>query len=279
MVGAEVVKYISGHMTTLGRSHIFTREPGMEEPMVGDTANRLKAGPARSATIHPQKDSFLKWAGWSGVIGTFAFIVTIVMSTGGVSDPDGPSDMARFLSDISDGGASSYVYGIAGVVLVVLYIPWAIGVYRLLGSTTAAWHGSAAVVFDLAVLLPAYLINLLPAASFVPLAEELGGAGSDILYTDYSVAKGAGELFFTVGSVLSLAFGPLLLGASWLRRMHSSRWLGWTAVITGVTGMVWFVWLVDNAVFGSALIVNVLLSLVFFTGASVVLVSRGRTEH
>lgn len=243
--------------------------------MAEATFERLENAVA-TTTDQPHRESFLRWAGWSGLIGTLAFIVTIVMTTGGVADPDGPGDMARFLADISDGGALSYVYGVAGAVLVVIYIPMAVGVYRLLDRSTMAWHGTAAMVFGLAVLLPAYLINLLPAQSFAPLAAELGGGSGEILYADYSIARSAAELFFTVGSVLSLAVGPLLWGIEWLRSMGSSRWLGWFGVVTGVTGMVWLVWLVDNAVFGYLLMANVLASLVLFTGVSVVLLSRGR---
>lgn len=243
--------------------------------MAGVTSERL-TGSVPMAGEQSQSRSFLKWAGWSGLIGTLAFIATIVMATGGVSAPDGPDDMLRFLDDTSAGGSLEYVYGIAGIVLVVLYIPMSMGVYRLLGKSTAAWYGSAAVVFGLAVLLPAYLINLLPPIAFVPLAAELGEAGSGLLYADYSVVRVVAELFFTVGSVLSLAVGPLLWGLAWLRSMDTSRWLGWTAVITGVSGAVWFVWLIENSVFSVTLIVNVLLSLVFFAGASVVLVARAR---
>lgn len=46
----------------------------------------------------------------------------------------------------------------------------------------------------------------------------------------------AAELFFTVGSMLSLAVGPVLWGLAWMLTMGSSRWIGRTALITGVTG-------------------------------------------
>ena len=77
---------------------------------------------------------------------------------------------------------------------------------------------------------------------------------------------GAAELFFTVGSLLSLAFGPFLWGVAWLRSMDTSRWLGWTAILTGLTGLVWFVWLLDTdiALLGFLLIANVLVSFVLF---------------
>lgn len=246
--------------------------------MVGDTATPTNT-PASIPVDAPEPGAFLRWAGWSGLVGTISFIVTIVMTTGGVTSPDGPGEMTRYLADVTADGWLQYVYGVAGAVLVVLYIPMAAGLHRLLGRTTASWHGTAAVVFGLAVLLPAYLINVLPAFSFASLAGELGTAGSEALYADYAVARAAAELFFTVGSVLSLAVGPLLWGAAWLRSSTPGRWIGWAGVITGVTGVVWFVWLVENPLFGAVLIVNVLMSLVFFTGASVTLVTQGRARH
>lgn len=167
---------------------------------------------------------------------------------------------------------------VAGIALVVLYIPMSVGVYRLLERSTTAWYGTTAVVFGLAVLLPAYLVNLLPPLAFVPLAGELGTIGGEVLYADYSVARIAAELFFTVGSVLSLAVGPFLWGLAWMRPIGSSRWIGWTALITGVTGLVWFVWLIESSVVSTTLIVNVLMSLVFFAAASVALVARGRLK-
>jgi hypothetical protein len=48
-------------------------------------------------------------------------------------------------------------------------------------------------------------------------------------------------------------------------------------VITGLTGMIWFVWLINSSLVGIVLIANVVLSLVFFAGASIVLVSEGRS--
>jgi hypothetical protein len=83
-----------------------------------------------------QQRAFLKWAAWSGLIGTLAFVVTIVMTTGGVANPEGPGDMGRLLTDIADGGSLAYVDGIAGLVLVVLYVPTAVGVNRLLDKST-----------------------------------------------------------------------------------------------------------------------------------------------
>lgn len=245
--------------------------------MISETATRRVDSSSMAHDDHASLQ-FSRWAGWSGIGATIAFIVTVVMTTGGVAGPDGPGDMTRFAADVSDGGWLGYLYGVAGVVLVVLYMPMAVGLHRMLGRSAITLNGSAAVVFGLAVLLPAYLINLLATFTFAPLAAEVGDVGAVALYADYSIARSTAELFFTVGSILSLGVGPLLWGLAWLRSDVGSRWLGWAGVITGVAGAVWFVWLVDNPLFGIALIVNVLMSLVFFAGASVVLLLRGRSR-
>ena len=244
--------------------------------MIGDTTERRSS--ISTASNDTREGSFLRWAGWSGIIGTLAFIATIVMTTGGVAAPAGPGDIARFLDAVAANGPTEYVYGTAGIALSVLYIPMAFGVYRMLERTTAAWYGTAAVVVGLAVLLPAYVINLLAPFAFVPLGATLGGAGVEALYADYEIARAVAEIFFTVGSLLSLAFGPLAWGNAWLRS-SARRWLGWTAILTGITGMIWFVWLIDDGLIGIVLMVNVLASLVFFTGASVVLVARGGSSR
>lgn len=43
--------------------------------------------------------------------------------------------------------------------------------------------------------------------------------------------------------------------------------------------MAWFVWLVDSAVIGIVLIVDVLASLIFFTAVSIALVAAGKTAR
>lgn len=142
-------------------------------------------------------------------------------------------------------------------------------------KSNTLWYGALAIVIGLAVLFPAYVINLLAPTALV--AMSTAGIGAETLLAHYEVARTLAEIFFSVGSILSLGFGPFLLGFEWLSR--SRGFLGWTGVLTGVTGMVWFVWLVDSGVIGIVLIVNVLASLVFFTAVSVALVSEGRSSH
>ena len=246
--------------------------------MVGDTKERLDSGRSVDED-RSQGRLFLKWAGWSGLVATLAFIVTIVMSSAGsVAGPESADDMLRFATEVTDSGSTQYIYGVAGLVMVVLYMPMCAGLYRYLRRTTTAWYGTMAVISGLGILLPAYVINLLAPAALAPLVEELGASSAQSLYADYEIARVVAELFFTVGSVLTLAIGPFLWGIAWLDASKSSRWLGWIGLLTGITGAVWFVWLVDNALFGYLLILNVLLSLVLFAGVSVVLVAKARTS-
>jgi hypothetical protein len=96
------------------------------------------------------------------VAASVAFLVTIVVTNvSGVDAPDGAGQITAHLQEVARLAWSMYVYGLAGIVLTVLYVPMAAGVQRYLGGTPAAWFGSAAVVFGLAVLFPAYAISIL----------------------------------------------------------------------------------------------------------------------
>ncbi len=241
--------------------------------MTSNTATLERA--AGSAAGHEQA-SFLRWSGWSGLAATAAFVATIVASTGSPAPPDSVGEVVGYLNEIADGGAA-YLYGIAGVVLCLLYLPMAVGVYHVLGRQTLAWFGTGAVLAGLVVLFPAYVTNLVFPAGLAPVASEIGDAGAASLYSLHAYASSVAEVCFTIGSVLSLAVGPLLWGVAWLRSSTPRRWLGWTAVVTGLTGTVWFVWLSDAVVVLPILLVNTLLSLVLFTGASTLLVASGRS--
>ncbi|MDX1450297.1 MAG: hypothetical protein R3246_14700, partial [Acidimicrobiia bacterium] len=220
------------------------------------------------------------WSGWSGLIATAAFLVTVIQNNvGGVAEPEGPGEILGYLDQVSRSPSSFYVYGFGGIVLVLLYIPMAAGIYRLLDRSTEAWFGSVAVITGLAVLLPAYLITVLVPAGLAPAAADLGGPGTEALYAIHTFATATAESLFTVGSVLSLGIGPLLWGFGWLRSLEHRRWLGWLGIVTGVSGMVWFVWLTAGPLVLIALIVNVLCSLVLFGGISIDLVSLGRTTR
>lgn len=244
--------------------------------MAQQTRERSNTGvPAAAGGDH---GAFLRWAGYSGVLASLAFLINgIVANVSGVEAPADAGDIVAYLQDVAQAAWSSYAYGFTGIALVVLYVPMAVGVNRLLGRTPAAWFGTAAVIGGLAVLFPAYVISIAEASGLAPAAAGVGGTGAEALYVTYSYAGAAADVFFAVGSVLSLGFGPLLWAIEWVRSRAARRWLGWAGLVVGVTGMVWLTLGVANPVLTLLVVVNVLVSLVFFTGASLVLVSEGRS--
>lgn len=229
--------------------------------------------------MRDEASRFSKWAGWSGLIGSFAFLATVVVANvwnnavEGVSDP---SDVTRFMGEVSDSSASFIAYGVAGIVLSVFYIPMSFGVHRRLNRSTRSWFGTAMVVIGLGILVPAYVIALLVPTGLAPLAEELGSVGAEAIYVLNEVAGVGALLFFTAGSVLTLAFGPYLWAREALSSGAFSRWLGWLGVVTGITGLIWFVWFMDSPIILPVLVTNFVASLVFYTGLSVALL-KGRS--
>lgn len=77
---------------------------------------------------------------------------------------------------------------------------------------------------------------------------------------------------FTMGSVLSLSWGPWILSVAWLRVDGLARWIGWVGIATGITGLAWFAWFTESAVVLAFLVPNVLLALVWFAAVSITLV-------
>lgn len=217
---------------------------------------------------------FSKWAGWSGLVATLAFLATVLVVnlTPSIDELSGPGDMLRYLSDSSEQTAVSITYGVAGILFCVLYVPMCAGVNRRFGKTSRSWFGAAAIGVGLGILLPAYVINLLVPLGMVPVAEDLGGASAEALYSINQVADAASLVFFTAGSLLTLAVGPFLWAREILRSGSYARWIGWTGLVTAISGLVWFVWFLDSPVLLIVLIVNVLASLVFFSGVSAGLV-------
>lgn len=224
---------------------------------------------------------FSKWAGWNGLIASIAFIGTVVVANvwkNVIEQPSGPSDITRFLGEVSDNSAAFIVYGVCGIVLSVLYIPMSFGVHRRLNRSSRSWFGTAMMVIGLGILLAAYVITLLQPASLAPLAEELGEAGAETIYVINDVATVASLVVVTVGSVLTLAIGPYFWGREVLNTGAFSRWLGWTGVFVGVSGLVWFVWYLEIVPLLPVLIANVLASLVFYTGLSLALLRGEATS-
>lgn len=213
---------------------------------------------------------FSKWAGWSGLIASVAFLATVLVVnlTPSVDGASGPGDMVRYLSDMSEQDAVTITYGVAGILFCVLYVPMCAAINRRLGKTSRSWFGAAAIAVGLGILLPAYVINLLVPLGMAPVAEELGGASAETLYSIHEIAEAASLVFFTAGSVLTLAVGPFLWAREILQAGGFARWLGWTGLVTALSGLVWLVWFLDSPALLIVLIVNVLASLVFFFGVS-----------
>ena len=215
------------------------------------------------------------------MVASAAFLATVLIVqlwTGGVDGPVDAADMLRYVNDISDVEMGYIAYGVAGIVLSIVFIPMCFGVHRKLGRSTRAWFGTVAVVVGLSILLPAYVIALLPAVGMVPAAETLGVAGAEALFAINDMAGAASVVFFTVGSLLTLSFGPLLWATESLSNRTFSRGISWVGVVTGVTGFVWFVWFLDSPVLLLLLIVNVLASLVYFAGISISML-RSTRDH
>lgn len=244
--------------------------------MVEGMTDLLRSG-LRTQTRISEQRSFSTWAGISGLLATVAFIATIGLANlSSVTAPDGPEGMLAYLESVDGAAWSIYAYGIAGIILCIAYVPLAIGAYRLLGRSTGAWYGTASILVGLAVLLPAYVLNMLAPAGLSDVVDVTGAAGATPLYVTYAAAISLGELFFTVGSLLTLCIGPLLWGLMWLRSLEVFRWVGWLGILTAITGAVWFVWLVDSPVIAITLMVNVLLSLGMFIGVSIALLAGSR---
>lgn len=232
--------------------------------------------PAESALGADDMRRFLRWAGWSGLVATLAFLTSVVVANlGGPAAPTGPGDILGYLSEVAANPAQNYIYGIAGIAFCVIYVPMLFGVHHLLGRTVPVWFGTAAMVMGMVLLMPAYVISTME-PGIGDAAARLGGSAADAAYSVYGTLGAASTVFFTAGSILTLSFGPLIWSAEALRNGAIARWLAWLGVVTGVSGLVWFVWFSESGAILAVLIVNVLSSLVFFFGLSAVLIRRGR---
>lgn len=222
-----------------------------------------------TTTSRPTNDRFLRTAGWSGIAATLAYAVTIVVNNiAPISSPEGPAEMADYLDEVAATAWSPITYGVFGIVMALVYIPMAVGVHRTLGRSTRSWFGTAAVVSGVSLLVPAYVIALIPAASLTSVAETVS---AEALWPLYAMLADTALLLFVIGSFLSLAIGPFLWGLERLRVVGRTCWIGWTGVVTGITGLVWVGLIVGTAPI-ALLLGHVLGGVVMFTALSVALI-------
>ena len=209
---------------------------------------------------------FMTWAGWSGLAASIAYITTIVATNllGSVEPYDGPQDVGRYLEEVGDDVVRYYVYGIAGIVMCVLFTPFAIAVYSKLRRGAAAGLGSLAMIVGLMMLVPGYAVSILEAAALAPVATELGADANGAIYATAEAGEAIAAIFFSLGSVLTLCFAPLLWAIDGRRQNALPSWLIGTGVVVGVTGLVWFVWFHETPIILVALLLNLVASLVFF---------------
>ena len=169
-----------------------------------------------SAALHHETPvdvrRFSIWAGWCGLAASLAYVTTIVATSllGSVEAYDGPDEIIRYLQDVSDNATRSWLYGIAGIIMSLLYLPFGLAAYQKLQRTAAAGLGSLAMIIGLIALIPAYTISILEIATLAPAGTELGQDGSRALYTVIEAAGGVQVVAFTVGSVLTLGIATLL---------------------------------------------------------------------
>lgn len=224
----------------------------------------------------PRYRSFRTWAGWCGIAASIAYITTVAATSllGSVESYEGPDDIVRYLQEVGDNSSQSLLYGIAGIVMSVLYIPFGVAVYQVLRRQAIATLGSLAMVVGLALLIPAYAIAILEATALASAADDLGAAGAETLYVVEEAGGVMQAIFFTVGSVLTLSVAPLLWAIQGRRNGIVPTWLNRTGLVVGVSGLVWFVWFFETPVILAVLLVNVLASLVFFIAWSRFLVRQ-----
>lgn len=208
----------------------------------------------------------MTWSGWSGLVASAAYITTIAATSllGSAEPSDGPDDIIRYLEEVGDNAARSYIYGVAGIVMSILFIPYGVAVFSMLKRGAAAAFGSLAMVVGLLTLIPAYAVNILEASALASAATDLGAAGADPLYALQEAALATSAISFTVGSVLTLCLAPLLWAIDGRRSGTLPTWLTRTGLFVALTGLVWFVWVFETPIILVVLLLNVVASLVFF---------------
>jgi hypothetical protein len=193
---------------------------------------------------------------------------------GSVESYEGPADTVRYLEEVGDSSTKSYVYGIAGIVMCLLFMPLGVATYRVLRRGAMAGLGSLAMVVGLAMLVPAYAMSILEATALASAATELGASGAEALYVVREAGGVIQAIFFVVGSVLTLSAAPLLWAIEGRRTGALPTWLNRAGLVVGISGLVWLVFYFETPVILGAILVNVVASLVFFVALSRLLLRR-----
>lgn len=232
------------------------------------------------SSLVTEQGRFAKLAGVCGFAATVAYLVTILAASllGRPEVYDGPDDVVRYFSDVSDQSTGPIVYGVAGIAMCLLFLPLGAAVFEAMQRTALAALGSLAMVVGLLALMPAYAISIIEATVLSAAADDVGADSAGALYTVAETTGGVSTISFTVGSILTLGISPLLWGLTGLRSGALTPWLARTAVVVGVTGAIWFVWLFETPVVLTVLLVNVAASLVLFAGLSRKLIAGDRAH-
>jgi len=242
------------------------------------TTTTLPTGVGRPtvATDAPsQNRSFANLAGWCGLAGSIAYLTTVLATSllGSAESYTGPDDIVRYLDDVGEASYRGFVYGIAGIVMSILFMPFGVAMYRRLHSRALAGLGSLAMVVGLALLIPAYVISILEVTALTSAGNELGARGSEALYMVEEAAAAVQVVFFTAGSILTLCVAPLLWAIEGRRTGVLSTRLSQTGFLVALSGLVWFIWFVESPAILVVLLINVIASLVYFVVLSRQLIS------
>jgi hypothetical protein len=227
--------------------------------------------------INREEKLFQRWAGRCGIAASVAYITTIAATglLGSVEPYDGPNDVGRYFQDVADNSARPLTYGIAGIVMCLLFLPLGVATYHLLKRTAIAGLGSLAMIVGLLALIPAYAVAILEGTVLASAADDVGG---DALFVTAEAAQGVLTISFTVGSLLTLCVSPLLWAIDARRTGSLSTWLTRTGMFVGITGLIWTVWFIETGAVLAVLLPHVIASIVFFIGLSIKLLNGDRVE-
>jgi len=195
------------------------------------------------------RTTFIRTGGWLGILSGVAILLSslITVITSSIARPEGPSEVAAFLTDVASSGYAFHLYGWLGLLGLVLAVPFTYGVFLLVrGALAEAWLGAIFMVAGLIVLFPAYTLAMLTTTTLSPLFDDLGEPVADSIYVVLKSFTGFAALLFLLGSLLTFSIAPGLLSIAWLRTRTSPRWIGWLGVFAGISGLAWAGMLLDD---------------------------------